>query len=83
MYMMNKHTILSQNISLSALLATLVVSAFVVVIPSLISLQVIPEHYANTLPAGNMQMSDIDRDGIGDYIDARPFEGSNGLASLI
>jgi len=79
---MNTKKILHKDITLTALLVTFVTSTFVVVLPSLIALQTIPEHYGNTLPAGNLQMSDIDRDGIGDYLDARPFKASS-LASIL
>ena len=71
---MKNRSHVSEETSVSVLLAALLASAFVVVLPSLLALQAIPRNYADALPAGELVVSDVDRDGIGDYLDARPLD---------
>ncbi len=61
-----------RDVTLGALLVVLLSSAFLVVLPQLQALKAMPEHYYNLLPVAN-ETGDIDRDGLPDNLDARPF----------
>jgi len=69
--MTNVRKHLPKDVSVLALLATLVVSAFTVVIPSLYAMQAMPQNYMELLPV--FTEGDVDADGIIDNIDATPY----------
>ena len=66
------HKQLSHEVTLGTLLVVLLASAFLVVLPRLQILHSLPMHYYNLLPVSNMA-DDLDRDGIPDGVDARPY----------
>ena len=69
---MNLHKVLSRNVTVGTLLAVMIATHFVVVLPSLVALQAMPKHYFNLLPVA-VGAADIDRDGVPDRIDATPY----------
>ena len=66
------HKPLPHDVSMGVLLVVLLASAFLVVLPRLQALHSLPQHYYNLLPVSSMA-KDIDRDGIPDNVDARPY----------
>jgi len=69
---MNFRKALSRDVTVGTLLAVMIVTHFVVVLPSLMALQAIPQHYFNLLPV-SVGAADMDRDGVPDGIDATPY----------
>ena len=67
---------LSKDVSLGALLACLLGTAYMVVIPSLVAMQEMPQQYYNLMAVSD---TDSDRDGIADHEDVTPF-GARSIA---
>lgn len=68
---MSKRKHLPRDFSLGVLLATMLVVAYAVVIPSLRALQATPHAYYRLMPV--VRSTDMDRDGILDLYDATPY----------
>ena len=74
--MTNVRKQLPKDVSVCALLAALIASAFVVVIPSLHAMQAMPQSYMDLLPVFS-HVGDQDMDGILDSMDATPYGNRN------
>jgi len=68
----NFHKVLSRDVTVGALLVVLIANHFVVVLPTLVALKSLPQHYYNLLPIA-VGAADADRDGVPDRNDATPY----------